>query len=73
MMKKGDNKVWYNITKREAKKSVVVKNKIAYEYSYKRIESKEGEKEVFKLARLGKEELEIEVVLDVLKMKKVRS
>ena len=44
-------KVQYRIAKREAKKVVVVAKNNAYERLYQRLDSKEGEKEVFKLIR----------------------
>ena len=46
------NKVHYNIAKKEAKKLVAVAKTNAYEQLYKILESKEGENEVFKLARV---------------------
>ena len=47
------NKVRYKITKREANKVVAVAKTNAYERLYQRLESKEDEKEIFKLARAG--------------------
>ena len=44
------NKVQYRIAKREPKKEVAVVKANAYERLYQRLESKEAEKEVFKLA-----------------------
>ena len=44
------NKVQYRIAKREAKKAVVVAKNNTYERLYQRLNSKEGENEVFKLA-----------------------
>jgi len=46
------NRMHYRIAKREAKKAVAVAKNYAYERLYHRLESKEGEKEVFKLARV---------------------
>jgi len=43
--------VQYRIAKKEAKKAVVVAKDNAYEKLYQRLNSKEGESEVFKLAR----------------------
>jgi len=43
--------VQYRIAKKEAKKAVAVAKDNAYEKLYQRLNSKEGESEVFKLAR----------------------
>jgi len=56
------NKVQYKTAKKEAKKPVAVAKSIAYDWLYQRLNSKEGENEVFKLARARKDELEILVV-----------
>ena len=48
---KEENRVHYRIAKREGKKVVAVTKNNAYERLYQRLHSKEGEKEVFKLAR----------------------
>jgi len=45
------NKVQYRITKKDAKKAVVVVNNDPYERLYQILNSQEGENEVFKLAR----------------------
>jgi len=45
------NRVQYRIVKKEAKKAVAVAKNNAYERLYQRINYKEGENEVFKLAR----------------------
>ena len=49
---KGENRMHHRIAKREAKKAVAVARNYAYERLYRRLDSKEGEKEVFKLARV---------------------
>ena len=49
----------YRIARREAKRAVAVAKNNAYDKLYERLDSKEGEKEIFKLARLGKDEQEI--------------
>ena len=48
------NRVQYGIAKKEAKKAVAVAKNNAYERLYQRLNSKEGENEVFKLARVRK-------------------
>jgi len=50
--KKKVNRMHYRIAKREAKKAVAVAKNYAYERLYRRLDSKGGEKEVFKLARI---------------------
>jgi len=45
------NRVQYRIAKKEAKKAAAVVKNNAYEKLYQRLNSKEGENEVFKLAR----------------------
>jgi len=45
------NRVQYKIAKKEAKKAMAVAKNNAYERLYQRLNSKEGENEVFKLAR----------------------
>jgi len=45
------NKVQHRMAKREAKKAVAVAKNNEYERLYQRLDSKEGEKEVFKLVR----------------------
>jgi len=41
----------YKAAKKVAKKAVVVAKSMAYDRLYQRVETKEGEKDVFKLAR----------------------
>ena len=53
------NRVHYRIAKRGAKKAAAVAKNNAYEMLYQRLHSREGEKEVFKLAGLGKDKQEI--------------
>lgn len=48
--------MWYKFAKRKAKKAIAVAKNIAYECLYQRLDSKEGEKKIFVLARVGKEE-----------------
>jgi len=45
------DKVQYRIAKREAKKAVTVAKNNAYERLHQRLNSKEGEREVFKLVK----------------------
>jgi len=45
------NRVHYRIARREDKRAVAVAKNNAYDRLYKRLNSKEGEKEVFKLLR----------------------
>jgi len=45
------SRVRYKATKKVAKKAVAVANSMAYDRLYHRLETKEWEKEVFKLAR----------------------
>ena len=45
------NRVQYRITKKEAKKAVTVAKNNAYKRLYQRLNSKEGENGVFKLAK----------------------
>ena len=45
------NRVHYRIARREAKRAVAVAKSNAYDKLYMRLDSREGEKEVFKLAR----------------------
>ena len=49
--KKEVNRVQYRFAKKEAKKAVAVTKDNAYEKLYQRLNSKEDESEVFKLAR----------------------
>jgi len=49
--KKEANKVQHRMAKKEVKKAVVVAKNNAFERLYQRLDSKEGEKEAFKLAR----------------------
>jgi len=46
------NRVQYRIAKKDAKKAVAVAKNNAYEKLYQRLNSKKGENEVFKLARV---------------------
>ena len=46
------NKVQYRMAKRESKKAVVIAKNNAYEGLYQKLNSKEGENEVFKLTRV---------------------
>jgi len=48
------NRMHHRIAKREAKNAMAVAKNYVYERLYQRLESKEGEKEVFKLARSEK-------------------
>ena len=50
--KKEISRVRYKAIKKVPKKAVVVAKSIAYDRLYKKLETKEGEKEVFKLARV---------------------
>ena len=49
---KEPNRIQYGITKKEAKNAVAVAKNNAYERLYQRLNSKEGENEVFKLSRV---------------------
>jgi len=45
------SRVRYNVAKKVAKKSIAVAKSTAYDRLYQKLETKEGKKEVFKLAR----------------------
>ena len=53
------SRVRYRAAKKVAKKTVAIAKSIAYNRLYQKLETKEGENEVFKLARARKEELRI--------------
>ena len=45
-------RVRYKVTKKAAKKAAAIAKTMAYDKLYQKLETKEGEKEVFKLARV---------------------
>jgi len=48
---KREKEATYKVAKKLAKKAVAIAKNIAYERSYQKLETKEGEKDAFKLAR----------------------
>ena len=68
------NKVRYKSSKMVAKKVVTIAKSITYHSLYQKLETKEGEKEVFKLARIRERRTrDLGNVRCASKMKKVRS